>query len=131
MGFEKVLIVDDAHIDRFLAKAVMTRHGFAKELVTVNSAMDALTFLVGCENNPSLLPDIIFLDINMPEMNGFQFLDEFGSLPPEIQEKCSIVMLSSSLNPKDIDQALKSPFVSKFISKPINAEKLDGLQRGA
>jgi len=129
MSYKKVLIVDDAAIDRLLAKKMMSKFSFATDVHTVESAMDALDMLKSCTPIPESLPELIFLDINMPQMSGFDFLDEYNKLPEDIKKKCVIVMLSSSLHPEDRDRALASPYVYKFMSKPISAEKLSELTK--
>jgi CheY-like chemotaxis protein len=130
ISFKKVMVVDDALIDRVVAKKVMTRHGFAEEVIAVESAIDALEYLNNHNQQTDELPSLIFLDINMPEMSGFDFLDEYQKLPDDIKRKCIIVMLSSSLHPEDEQRALSSPYVCKFLSKPLNADKLRELKSG-
>ncbi|SFH19891.1 response regulator [Pedobacter insulae] len=124
MKYRKVLIIDDAQIDRYMAEKMMKKYEFSNEIITVESAMDALELLESFKTNPEALPDLIFLDINMPQMNGFDFLDEYEKLPELIRKKCIIIMLSSSLHPEDRQRALQNPHVFTFLSKPINAEKL-------
>jgi CheY-like chemotaxis protein len=67
-NFEKVMVVDDAEIDRFLAKKVLTKHAFAREVLPLESAMNALDYLSENQENRDALPDLIFLDINMPKI---------------------------------------------------------------
>ncbi|WP_256006023.1 MULTISPECIES: response regulator [Pedobacter] len=128
MNYKKVLIVDDAQIDRYLAQKVMKKYDFASDVISVESAMDALSYIDAYKNDPGALPELIFLDINMPEMNGFDFLDAYKEFPDSIKRKCIIVMLSSSLHPEDKQRALDSPYVYRFLSKPINPDKLQELR---
>jgi CheY-like chemotaxis protein len=123
-NFEKVMVVDDAEIDRFLAKKVLTKHAFAREVLPLESAMNALDYLSENQENRDALPDLIFLDINMPKMNGFDFLEEYTKLPETVKKKCIIVMLSSSLLPEDRELALNNPYVCQFLNKPLTADKL-------
>ena len=129
-NYKKVMVVDDALIDRVVAQKVMTRSAFAEEVIAVESAMDALEYLRTHDHETEELPSFIFLDINMPEMNGFDFLDEYQKLPDTVKKKCIIIMLSSSLHPEDQERALSSPYVCRFLSKPLNADKLRELQTG-
>ncbi|MDB5193771.1 MAG: cheB 1 [Segetibacter sp.] len=121
---KKVMVVDDAEIDRFMAEKIMTKYDFAEEVITVESAMDALDYLNEHKDQPENLPCLIFLDINMPEMTGFDFLDAYAKLADIIKRKCIIVMLSSSMLQEDHDLALSSPYVCDFIGKPLNPAKL-------
>lgn len=123
-NFNKVMIVDDAEIDRFLAKKILTKHSFAKDVLPLDSAASALDYLADNKENRDALPDLIFLDINMPKMNGFDFLEEYKKLPETVKKKCIIVMLSSSLLPEDQELALNNPYVCQFLNKPLTVSKL-------
>lgn len=95
--------------------------GFLTDEITIkNSAIDALDFL---EIND--FPDLIFLDIQMPKMDGFGFLDNFLNFPKEKKEKCKIIMLSSSMDPNDINRAKKHPYVIDYLNKPLSEESLN------
>jgi CheY-like chemotaxis protein len=119
---QKVMVVDDAELDRQIAKKTITKIGFAEEVITAESAMDALDHLRSC---PDEVPSLIFLDINMPEMSGFDFLEEYAAL--EVKSKCIIVMLSSSMHREDQERAENSPYVCRFLNKPLTAAKLGQL----
>jgi len=125
MKFKKVMIVDDAEIDRYFAEKNMQKYNFAEEIITAESAIDALEYLSGHKETNEDLPNLIFLDINMPEMSGFGFLDEYAKLSSSIKKKCIIIMLSSSLHPEDRERAESSPYVCRFLSKPLTADKLN------
>lgn len=123
-NYRKVMVVDDAKIDRFLAEKVISKYSFAEEVVSVDSAINALAYLSNHTTDEEALPELIFLDINMPEMNGFDFLEEYNMLPENIKKKCIIIMLSSSLHPEDKELALQSPYVCQFLNKPLTEQKL-------
>jgi CheY-like chemotaxis protein len=118
--YDKVLVIDDTALDRLIADRVMKVNSFAKDITCINSASAALSYLEAhCEE----LPELIFLDLNMPGMDGFQFLKEYKNLPCNIKKK-SIVMLTSSVLEQDKRQALSNEYVVSFISKPLSKENL-------
>jgi len=127
INYNSVMVVDDSLIDRIMAQKIMRKIQFSNEVMIIESAREALDYLKSNLDFPEKLPELIFLDINMPEMNGFDFLDEYNDFPEVIKRKCIIVMLSSSLHPEDHERALACSFVCDFISKPLNTTKLKEL----
>jgi CheY-like chemotaxis protein len=115
--FKRVLVIDDTDIDRIITEKFIKLYKFAEEVISVNSAQKGLGYLAAQTNNDNL-PDLIFLDLNMPVMNGFDFLDTYNNLPQGIRKK-NIVMLTSSLDDNDRNKALSNEYVLKFISKPL------------
>jgi CheY-like chemotaxis protein len=118
-----VLIVEDNPIDVFINTRVVEQSGLAKEVMAIQSAREALELLSKRSLN-SELPDIIFLDIRMPDIDGFEFLMEFSELPQRVLELCKIVMLSSTIDPLELEKARNSPFVLAFIPKPLTRDKI-------
>ncbi len=122
-----VLLIDDNKVDNYIAKHNITKSKIAKKINIHTSAIDALEYLEPLKNNLEEFPDIIFLDIQMPEMNGFGFLEEFKKYPKAIHAQCKIIMLSSSNDPQDVKRLLQYPFVKKFLTKPLLLSMLEDL----
>jgi len=124
---KKVMIIDDNEMDLYVGKRVMTKYSFAEEVLTIDSAKGALEYLIEKKNDPDQLPDLILLDINMPEMNGFEFLEEYTSLPENIRRNCIIMMLTTSMHFEDEQKATSNPYVRSYMNKPLDENKLTSL----
>ena len=128
---KKVLVIDDNEMDRFIATRIIQRSGFAGETVVKESAANALEYLESIIKESATAPDVIFLDIRMPEMDGFGFLDSFAKLPASFTGKCKIIMLSTTAHPEDHKRIIESSYVSCLLNKPLDQAKLDTiLSRG-
>jgi len=127
-----VMLVDDNEIDNLINQKMIEASGIAEHIFVHSGAKSAIEFLKNIEKLAKVpvdlyLPEVIFLDIDMPLMDGFQFLDEFGKLSESIKNHCNIVMLTSSLNPQDMNKAKKNQFVLKYLNKPLTQENLKKL----
>jgi CheY-like chemotaxis protein len=124
--FNRVLVIDDVEIDRYIAHRVLTHSAFAKEVLSFEDGLSALCYLRPLSNKEEL-PDMILLDISMPGMDGFEFLDRFDELPDIIKKNLPVAILSSSHHVKDYQKAETYDTVVRFITKPITAEKLEAI----
>lgn len=115
-------IVDDDPIFVFAAKKVMQMAKFSRSFLVFQNGKEALDSLISAVNSGGVLPDIILLDLNMPVMDGWQFLDEFINvgLPREI----TIYVVSSSIDPEDIKRAEQYKEVKNYIIKPVTEKTL-------
>jgi len=126
---EYLLMIDDSEIDNMVHKKVVQKAAFANDIVIKKSAMSALEYLNEIiEKTPEKVPNLIFLDIRMPEMDGFGFLDEFNKLPTIILQKTRIIMLSSSIDSEDQKKANENPYVIRFINKPLKTTDLESIE---
>lgn len=124
---ERTLLIDDSDIDLFIQRRFLEVYHFSAELQLFKSAEEALNWLKGIEATG--VPDIIFLDLNMPEVDGFAFLRAFRELPAVVQEKAKIVVLTSSNSSKDREQAFSFLNVIQFITKPLKQTDIEELRR--
>ncbi|NIK74429.1 CheY-like chemotaxis protein [Thermonema lapsum] len=123
-----VMLVDDNDTDNFISKRIIEITKFANRVEIKNSGKGALEYLEANVNTPENLPDLIFLDINMPIVDGFVFLFEFEMFPEEVKKKCKIIILSSSDNKRDIDKIVDNEYVIKFITKPLTENSLNSVR---
>lgn len=123
-----VMLVDDNDTDNFISKRIIEITKFAKRVEIKNSGKSALQYLEDNQGNPDNLPDLIFLDINMPIVDGFVFLFEFEMFPEELKKKCKVVILSSSDNKRDIEKIIDNEHVIKFITKPLTDSALNDVK---
>ena len=117
-----VLLIDDDKATNFLHEMVLRDMDCANEIVAVESAMDALDYLKSNIDGKHPQPDLIFLDINMPAMNGWEFIAEYEKLDAKEKGRFVLMMLTTSLNPDDRDNANNLPLVAGFLSKPLTPE---------
>ena len=124
---DKTVLIDDSDIDLFIQRRFLEVYNFSHQLVSYKSASEALNWLKNI--NGDGVPDIIFLDLNMPETDGFTFLKSFEELPESTKQKIRIVVLTSSNSLKDRQQVFENKNVIQFITKPIKQSDIEDLQR--
>ena len=125
-----ILVIDDDEPTNFFTRIILEEADCCNHIKTVQSGQEALDYLAQSEKpgaDPNLYPspDLIFLDINMPAMNGWEFLDEYRQLSIAPQHKIIMVMLTTSLFPEDKAKAGRSPEISGFENKPLTLDKLE------
>lgn len=128
--YQSVLLVDDNDIDNFINERIILSFDFSSTVIVRTSGLSALQYLREFLQKPEKLPQIIFLDLNMPIMDGFQFLEEFDLIVqnyPVVKEKCRVIVLSSSMSPDDINRASINPYVHKYINKPLTESYLEAI----
>lgn len=121
---EIACIIDDDQVYVFAVKKMIMGHHFCKEVITFKNGEEALQFLHEKMKDPQSLPEVIMVDINMPVMDGWEFLDEFIKLMPSLPRKVTIYMISSSISQVDIERAKQYSEVRDYIIKPLLIDSL-------
>ncbi|MDB5142091.1 MAG: response regulator [Mucilaginibacter sp.] len=122
-NYKTCLLIDDNYIDNFVTRKILEGGNFAENVVVSQSAADAINSL----RSGAVKPDVIFLDIRMPVMGGFEFLQEYDKLDIEGKQDIKIFMLSSSLDPTDLRKSTNNKYITQFIHKPITQKTLDDI----
>ncbi|MEZ2338534.1 response regulator [Mucilaginibacter sp. RCC_168] len=123
-----VLLIDDDEINNFISIKLIKKALLNTEIMACLNGKFAIEQLTDIQRkDPAKMPDYILLDINMPIMNGWEFLDEYKRLNIDPQGKSKIYIISSSVFSNDINKAKSYPLVKDFISKPLNVEKIKEL----
>ncbi len=118
-SYKTCLLIDDNYIDNFVTSRLLESCKFADSIVVRQSSAEAIDAL----RDGSLNPDVIFLDLRMPVMDGFQFLDEFEKLDID-KSSIKVFMLSSSLDPSDLRRSNANKYITQFVHKPLTRQVL-------
>lgn len=125
--FKKVMLIDDNEIDLKINSKIISLTKLFEEIIVCRSAEEGLDYLNRNISEHEKLPNFILLDIQMPEMDGFEFLDHYKSLPKDFTSRCPVAMLSSTLDFGDIKRAEANAFVLKLLKKPLIPSELAAL----
>jgi len=121
--FKTCLLIDDNYIDNFVTRKILEGGNFAEKIIVVRSAAEAIIEL----RSGDVKPDVIFLDVRMPMMGGFEFLEEYDKIANLDKEGVKIFMLSSSLDPLDLRKSVDNKYITQFIHKPLTQKALEEL----
>lgn len=123
--FETVMIIDDNPVDLYIISRMITKNNFGKNVLHYTEAAEAIKYLREHQDNISKLPQIIFVDIYMPLMSGFEFLEAYDMLSATLKNYCKAYIISSTIDNEDIARSRSDRNVVAFHVKPITKEFLD------
>jgi CheY-like chemotaxis protein len=122
-----VAIIDDDRVFQKITWMKITRKNYARKVLMFSDGDQAMRFIEENTSNTEELPDIILLDLNMPVMDGWDFMDAFVKLRPRIGKKITIFVATSSVNPEDQRRAVEVSAVTDYVIKPISDAQLSRL----
>jgi CheY-like chemotaxis protein len=125
----KLVIIDDDPIDHFLIQHIMQDHNYANNTTYTMDGSLVLDYIEQNKHQPELLPDVIFLDLNMPKFSGWDFLDRYELLLPHLQKDIQVHILTSSVRPLDKERSAQYPFVKSYMSKPLKESVIIGINK--
>lgn len=117
-----VFIVDDDPIHQQIAQIMIERQGISKNIRTFSDAQDVLDYMKQHLQHPEHLPDVILLDLNMPVMDGWDFLNEYAGFQKILAKPIKIFVLTSSIDEKDKERVRTYSFVTGYLTKPLSKE---------
>ena len=120
-----VLLIDDSYIDNLINRKILENNKFAENIVVIDSPQEAINFLRNKQTAGEEFPEVIFLDLRMPGMSGFDLLQELHSIIGHKAGIIKIFVLSSSLDPSDLKRAHENALVTRFIGKPLTNKILE------
>ena len=119
-----ICIIDDDDVYQYTVTRALKSDSLAKKILVFSDGEEALDFMIENIASNDNLPDVIFLDVNMPIMDGWQFLEEYIKLKPRVGKQIAIYMVTSSVDPVDVDRAAKFSEISDYLVKPIQPDQI-------
>lgn len=124
---KKLIFIDDSPLDHFILKRILYKYKLAYEITCTDNGEEVIRFLEQNRLSKNILPDIILLDLYMPQFDGWAFLEKVQQIYAHLAKPVRIYILSSSINPRDIQYARQFTCVQSFVFKPITREVLERL----
>ena len=121
---KNILLIDDDPIFVYLMRRIINSTSYTCEIKEYTDGELAINYLNGIRDKNELLPDLIFLDLSMPVMDGWEFLKEYSQLRPAIKKDITLFIVSSSISPKEVERAKTFRAVSDFLIKPLGKAKV-------
>lgn len=123
------MVVDDSHMDRFISTTLIKNNLFAEQIAEFNSVTPAVVYLQTLVVAQDTFPAVIFLDVNMPVKDGFDFLDAYLKFPEDIRKSSVIIMISATNSEEDFKRINTYPIVRMFFNKPLSIKILNDIRK--
>lgn len=121
---ETLMLIDDSRFDRLIISRTIEHTKIFSRIIVFPGGKEALDYIIENINTANKLPQLILLDIQMPEMNGFEFMEQFDGLPPSFKNSCKVVMLSSTDDLSDIAKVGADKNITRLLKKPLHPSEL-------
>jgi CheY-like chemotaxis protein len=121
---KSILLIDDDPIFVYLTRRIIASTNCPCDITEFTDGELALDYLISMSGEPDLLPDVIFLDLSMPVMDGWEFLKEYALLRPRINKEISLYIVSSSISPQEVERSKSYTVVADFLIKPVERGKI-------
>lgn len=125
--YASTMIVDDSEMDLLVNQIILKTNNIAENIVVEQSGLSALNYLEELKKEGQNPPELIFLDLNMPLMNGFEFLEKFERFPESFKNATHIIVITSSDDFLDMEKVIKYKFVSRYLLKPLEISEIRNL----
>ena len=122
--YKSALLIDDSYIDNLINQKILENNNYAKDIKVMDYPKIAMEYVKESIVTGKNTPSVIFLDLRMPDMSGFEFLNALEKIPELKPGQIKIYILSSSLNPSDLKKIKEHKLVAKFIGKPLTSQVL-------
>lgn len=120
-----ILFIDDDKVTNFYNKKIVNKYKKVENVISVDSGKSALEYLLSTETKNTIIPDLIFLDINMPGMSGWEFIEEYKKIDRKITKGIKMILLTTSSNNEDYERSKQIEIVDGFINKPLSVNLLE------
>lgn len=123
----RLIVLDDNQIELFIIKKMLMKYKVFEDTLYSSDGKNILKYLEVNKYKQNSLPELIFIDLDMPKLSGWHFLDRLKSLYPELRKPIWVYIITSSIDPRDIKRSDNYPFVKSYLIKPLTKEVIESI----